>query len=397
MIPGMDPVRNPYAPGAGSRPPALTGRDREIEAWRILLQRLELGRHEKSLIITGLRGVGKTVLLNTLEAIAEDAGFRTAGTEITHDTDLRRLMARLVRRALLSLSPVERMKDRARKAAAVLKSFTIQIPDVVTVGMDVEPATGLGDSGDLGEDLGDVLISLGAAAKDHRTGVVFLFDEIQFFDRGSFEALIAALHRVAQRGLPLTLVGAGLPQLPALAGTAKSYAERLFDFPSLGPLDEAAAREALERPAQEEEVWFEPAAIAAILEFTERYPYFLQEYGKHAWNLAPGPDITLEVTEEARPQVRFQLDENFFRVRIGRITSAELRYVAAMAELGEGPIRSGEIAARLGRPGPESVAPTRARLIAKGIIYSPAHGLNLFTVPQFDDFLRRNYPLEALA
>jgi hypothetical protein len=396
MLPGMDPVRNPYAPGAGSRPPALTGRDEHIDAWRVLLQRLELGRHDKSLIVTGLRGVGKTVLLNTLEAIAEDAGFRTAGTEITHDTDMRRLMARLARRGLLSISPVERMKERARRAAGVLKAFTLQIPDVVTVGVDVEPATGLGDSGDLGEDLGDVLTSLGAAAQDHRTGVVFLFDEIQFLDRRQFEALIAALHRVAQKNLPLTVVGAGLPQLPALAGTAKSYAERLFDFPRLGPLDERAAREALERPAREEEVEFEPAAIAAILEFTQCFPYFLQEFGKHAWNLAPGPAITLDVVEQARPQVSFQLDENFFRVRIGRLTPAELRYAAAMAELGAGPVRSGEIAARLGRAGPESVAPTRARLIAKGIIFSPAHGLNSFTVPQFDDFLRRNYPLAAL-
>ncbi|CAN5512111.1 ATP-binding protein [soil metagenome] len=392
----MDPVRNPYAPGAGSRPPALTGRDRELEAFHVLLQRLALGRSDKSMIVTGLRGVGKTVLLNTFEAIAEDAGFKMATTEITHDTSLAATMARLTRRLLLAISPLERMKSKALRAAGVLKAFTVRLPDGPELAMDVEALAGRADSGDLGEDLGDLLVALGDAARQHATGVAFLLDEIQFLSRSDFEALIAALHRVAQRNLPVTLVGAGLPQLPALAGTAKSYSERLFDFPRIDRLDDSSARLALELPATDEGVTWESLAVDEVLRFTHGYPYFLQEYGKHAWNVAQDELIRLADVEEARALVRLQLDENFFRVRVGRVTTAELRYVAAMAELGGGPYRSGEIAARLGARGPENVAPLRARLISKGLIYSPAHGLNEFTVPQFDDYVRRMFPLAAL-
>ncbi len=355
----IDPIRNPYTPGAGSRPPALTGRDEEIEAFRVLLARLKLGRPEKSMLITGLRGVGKTVLLNTFEAIAEEAGFRTAKSEITHETEFRPLIARLARR------------------------------------VDVEAMLGRADSGDLGDDLSDLFVALGEAAAEHETGIVFLLDEVQFLDRADLEALIAALHQVSQRELPLTLAGAGLPQLPALTGAAKSYAERLFRFPTIDRLPDQAARDALELPAQAEGVDFERAATTRILELTEGYPYFLQEYGRHVWNVAAGPTISAEDVERAHDLVQLDLDESFFRVRIGRATKAELAYLAAMAHLGSGPYRSGEIAAKLGRPGPESVAPTRARLIEKGLIYSPSYGLNEFTVPQFDAFIRRNLPLEG--
>jgi hypothetical protein len=217
---------------------------------------------------------------------------------------------------------------------------------------------------------------------------------VQFLGRQELEALIAALHQVSQRELPLTLAGAGLPQLPALTGTAKSYAERLFRFPTIDRLPDQAARDALELPAQAEGVNYEPKATDRILELTEGYPYFLQEYGKHAWNVAAGPSITLADVERAHDLVQLELDESFFRVRIGRATKAELAYLAAMAHLGAGPYRSGEIAAELGRPGPESVAPTRARLIEKGLIYSPSYGLNEFTVPQFDAFIRRSFPVE---
>lgn len=393
--PRIDPIRNPYAPGAGSRPPALTGRDRELEAFRVLLARLQLGRPEKSVLVTGLRGVGKTVLLNAFESIAEEAGFRTAKSEITRETEFRPLVARLARRALLAVSPAKRMKERARRAAAVFKAFTVRIPEGLEIGVDVEAMLGLADSGDLGDDVSDLFVALGEAAAEHETGIVFLLDEVQFLDRVELEALIAALHQVAQRELPLTLTGAGLPQLPALTGAAKSYAERLFRFETIGRLDERAAREALELPALAEGVGLEPAAAARIVALTEGYPYFLQEYGKHVWNVAAGPAITLADVERAHELVQLELDESFFRVRIGRASRAELAYLSAMAQLGSGPYRSGEIAARLGRPGPESVAPTRARLIAKGLIYSPSYGLNEFTVPQFDAFLRRSFPLEA--
>jgi hypothetical protein len=390
----MDPIRNPYTPGAGSTPPALTGRDLELESFRVLLARLRLGRPEKSLIVTGLRGVGKTVLLNSFEGIAQDDGFVTAKTEVTHDTDFAATMARLSRRLLLALSPRERMVTKVLAAARVLKAFTLRLPDGPEVALDVDAASGRADSGHLADDLGDVLVALGEAARERRKGIAFLLDEIQFLERGELEALVTAIHAVAQASLPLTFVGAGLPQLPSLAGTAKSYSERLFDFPRIGALEGPPARAALELPALEEEVTWEGSAVDEVLRFTEGYPYFLQEYGKHAWNVAGYPAITLADVQEAGPLVRLQLDENFFRVRTGRVTRAELRYVAAMASLGAGPYRTGEIAARLGARGPENVAPLRARLIQKGVIYSPEHGVNEFTVPQFDDYLRRNHPLE---
>ncbi len=289
----IDPIRNPYTPGAGSRPPALTGRDEEIEAFRVLLARLKLGRPEKSMLVTGLRGVGKTVLLNTFEAIAEEAGFRTAKSEITHETEFRPLIARLARRALLAVSPAKRMKERARRAAAIFKAFTLRTPEGLEIGVDVEAMLGRADSGDLGDDLSDLFVALGEAAAEHQTGIVFLLDEVQFLDRAELEALIAALHQVSQHELPLTLAGAGLPQLPALTGAAKSYAERLFRFPTIDRLGEQPARDALELPARAEGVAFDRAATDRIVALTEGYPYFLQEYGKHVWNVAPGPTITV--------------------------------------------------------------------------------------------------------
>ena len=261
------------------------------------------------------------------------------------------------------------------------------------IGIDVEAAVGRGDSGNLADDLADVLVELpGHAAADHHGGVVFLFDEIHFLSRTDFEALISSLHQCTQRNLPVTLVGAGLPQLPALAGAAKSYAERMFEFPVIDRLDQAAASAALELPAVAEGATFEPQATRRVVEFTDGYPYFLQEYGKHVWNLARGPVITVADVAQAEPIVRLQLDDNFFRVRVARTTASELAYLSAMADLGEGPYRSGDIATRLGRSGPERVAPTRSRLIEKGLIFSPAYGLNEFTVPAFGDFLRRAYP-----
>jgi hypothetical protein len=393
----MDAIRNPYAPGAGSRPPALTGRDAEIETFRILLGRLRRGRAEKSMLITGLRGVGKTVLLNTFEAIAEESGFRTAKSEITHETEFRPLIARMARRALLSISPASRMRERARRAAAVFKAFTLRTPDGFELGIDIEALIGRGDSGDLGEDLADLFVALGEAAVEHETGVVFLLDEVQFLARTELEALIAALHQVSQRELPLTLAGAGLPQLPALTGAAKSYSERLFRFPAIDRLATPAARDALELPARAEGISYQRAATDRILELTDGYPYFLQEYGKHVWNVASGPTITTADVEQAHDYVQLELNESFFQVRIGRATHAELAYLSAMADLGSGPYRSGEIATRLGRRGPESVAPTRGRLIEKGLIYSPAYGLNEFAVPHFEDFIRRRFPLRSQA
>lgn len=387
----MDPIQNPYTPGAGSRPPALAGRDDQIQAFRILLERVRLGRSEKSLLVTGLRGVGKTVLLNTFRDLAESAGFKTAETEVTHDTSFKQLMARLGRRVLIELNPLTKVKDKALQAARVLKAFTLKLPDGYEIGVDIDAVRGKADSGNLSDDLSDLFLALGEAAREKKAGVVFLFDEIHFLERPDFEALIAALHYVTQRSLPVTVVGAGLPQLPKLAGEAKSYAERLFNFPSIDRLIAEDASEALVKPARDQGVEYENRATDSIIEYTEGYPYFLQEFGKHVWNLAPESPITMADVERARPSVQAQLDENFFRVRIGRTTAAERRYISAMASLGRGPYKSGDIAAKLGTDSPR-VAPLRNQLITKGLVYSPSHGITDFTVPQFDDFVRRLYP-----
>jgi hypothetical protein len=393
---GGDPIQNPYPPGAGSRPPALTGRDAEIQAFRILIERIRHGRPEKSLLITGLRGVGKTVLLNAFRDVAESAGFKTGEAEVTHESGFRPMMARLGRRILMELNPAEKVKDKVLQAARVLKAFTLKLPGGFEVGVDIDAIRGKADSGNLSEDLSDLLFALGEAARARRTGIVLLLDEIQFLERADLEALIASLHFATQRGLPVTVVGAGLPQLPKLAGEAKSYAERLFDFPMIDRLSSEAAREALVKPARDQGVEYAVDAMAEIVSFTDAYPYFLQEFGKHVWNLADDSPITLADVERAKPAVRSQLDENFFQVRVGRTTAAERRYISAMASLGRGPYKSGDIAAKLGTDSPR-VAPLRNQLINKGLVYSPSHGITDFTVPQFDDFARRRLPFRKAA
>lgn len=393
----MDPLKNPYSPGAGSRPPALTGRDAELQAFRVLLARLRRGAPEKSMLVTGLRGVGKTVLLNAFRDVAESEHFRaTDVTEITADTDFRQTMARLARRALRGLDPMENLKDKVLEAARVFKAFTLKLPGDLELEVDVEALRGHADTGNLTDDLGDLFVALGEAARARQTGILFLLDEVQFLKKEELSALIASLHRTTQRSLPITLVGAGLPQIPRLAGDAKSYAERLFNFPTIGRLDRDAAREALERPAVEQGGRFDVDAMDLVLDFTEGYPYFLQEYGKHLWNLSAGPQITRADAEKARTEVQLQLDEGFFRVRVARTTQTERSYLAAMASLGHGPYRTGEVADRLGKKS-TSLSLVRDKLINKGLIYGPSHGLLDFTVPQFDDYLRRTQPFEGEA
>jgi hypothetical protein len=393
----MDPRENPYTPNAGARPPALVGRDAELEAFDILLHRLKRGYTEQSMLITGLRGVGKTVLLGAFEDHARAGGWISVEAEITKNEEFGRRMAMLARRALLQAAPRERWTDRMSRAAAVLKSFYVTFSPVegtFTAGFDVDAEAGMADSGSLSDDLADVFVALGDAARDQDTGVAFLLDEVQFLKVGELEALIMALHKTVQRSLPITLVGAGLPQLPRLAGEAKSYAERLFKFPQIGQLDhDEAAPEALTKPARDLGVEYEPAAVTEIVNYTEGYPYFLQEYGKIVWDIAPedGP-ISLEVVLQAQPLVEEKLDGSFFRVRAERTSELELQYLRAMAELGAGPLRTGEVAEALNRTS-DQLGPTRARLIDKGLLYTPGHGLTAFTVPQFDRYMRRNYDL----
>lgn len=390
----MRPHDNPYTPNAGARPPALVGRDEELEAFEVLLDRLRRGHTEQSMLITGLRGVGKTVLLTSFEERARERDWTTVEAEITKGTEFGARMGQLVRRALLQLAPRARWEDRARRAAAVLKSFqlTVTPEGALTAGLDVEAAAGFADSGQLDEDLTDLLIALGEAAQEHDSGVVFLIDEVHFLTTPELEALIAALHKTVQRQLPITLVGAGLPQLPRLAGEAKSYAERLFKFPSIGRLSAGEAERALAEPAEQLGVGFEREAVSAVIDYTEGYPYFLQEYGNVLWNQVEASPITAVDVADAREAVEAKLDGGFFRVRAERTTELELRYMRAMAELGPDPQQAKDVAAELGRTS-EQMGPTRSRLIEKGLLFTPGHGLAAFTVPQFDRFMRRVYPL----
>lgn len=390
----MRPHDNPYTPNAGARPPVLVGRDAQLTKFEVLLDRLRRGHTEQSMLITGLRGVGKTVLLTTFEEIARDRGWTTVEAEITKNTEFGPRMGQLARRALFHIAPRERWRDRARRAAAVIKSFqvTVSPEGAMTAGLDVDALQGLADTGDLAEDLTDLWVALGEAAAENDAGVVFLLDEVQFLRVVEFEALIAALHKTVQRQLPITLVGAGLPQLPRLAGEAKSYAERLFQFPRIGQLKAELAAKALVEPARELEIEYDGPAVEAILDYTQGYPYFIQEYGNVVWDLAPGSPISLDEVLSAREAVEAKLDESFFRVRAERTTELELRYMRAMAELGPDPQQAKDVADLLGRTS-QQMGPTRSRLIDKGLLYTPGHGLAAFTVPQFDRFMRRTYSL----
>jgi len=389
----MDPRKNPYAPGAGTKPPALVGRDKQIESFDILLERLENGYAEQSIIITGLRGVGKTVLLDVFREKAEGRGWATVEWEIEKKAPFGPKVAAQARKALLQIAPKTRWKDRALRAAATLKSFTVTFsPDgAMTAGLDVDALAGAADSGSLSEDLSDLFVAIGEAARDHEVGVILLLDEIQFLQPEELEALIVALHRCTRRSLPITLVGAGLPQMPRLAGEAKSYSERLFRFVQIGELDASTdARDALVLPAKDLGVEFESPAVGSIVDYTQGYPYFLQEYGRIVWDEASASPIMLDDVESVLPLVEARLDESFFRVRAERTTELELRYLYAMAELGPEPHRASEVARRIKRT-VEQAGPIRSRLIDKGLLYTPGHGLAAFTVPQFDRYMIRGH------
>ncbi len=389
----MDPRRNPYAPGAGTKPPALVGRDKQIESFDVLLERLENGYAEQSMIITGLRGVGKTVLLDVFREKAEARDWATVEWEVEKKASFAPRVAAQARKALLQIAPKARWKDRMLRAAATLKSFTLTFnPDgAMTAGVDVDALPGSADSGSLSEDLGDLFVAIGEAARDHGIGVILLLDEIQFLQPEELEGLIVALHRCSRRTLPITLVGAGLPQMPRLAGEAKSYSERLFRFVRIGALSASKdAPDALVLPARELGVEYEQDAIGHIVTYTEGYPYFLQEYGRIVWDEAPASPISEEDVTSVLPMVEERLDESFFRVRAERTTELELRYLYAMAELGPEPHRATDVARRVGRT-VEQAGPIRSRLIDKGLLYTPGHGLAAFTVPQFDRYMIRRH------
>jgi len=390
----MDPIGNPYAPGAGTPPPELAGRDELRESIRVALARARRGLPSKSVLLVGLRGVGKTVLLDQMREDAEAAGLHTVRLEAPEGRSLPALLAPQLRVALLRLSRHEQAKDLATRAlrglAGFVRALKVKYQDI-EVGLDFEPEPGLADNGDLEHDLQALLETVGAAAQRAATALVLFIDELQYVEEDQLAALITALHRCAQRRLPVVLVGAGLPQLRGQMGRAKSYAERLFDIPSIGPLTEPAARLAIGKPARDQGVEVTDEALDLIVEQTHCYPYFLQEWGKQAWDAAPASPIRRDDVERASQVAIAALDESFFRVRFDRLTSAEKRYLRAMAELGPGPHRSGDVADRLGRK-VTSLGPTRNQLIAKGMIWSPSHGDTAFTVPLFDRFMRRIMP-----
>ncbi|HAB98339.1 MAG TPA: AAA family ATPase [Parachlamydiales bacterium] len=390
----MDPIKNPFSPGAGSPPPELVGRELDLEQARILLGRVQQKRSEKSMLLTGLRGVGKTVLLKEIEHLAKDNGYRTVFIEAQEDKPLGSLMIPYLRSLLFDLNRMAGVSEKVRRGLAVLRSFIgavkLTVRDI-TISIDIEPEEGTADSGDLEIDLPDLLIAIGEAAEDRGCSVAILIDEIQYFNQKELAAFIVAMHKVQQQKLPLVLFAAGLPLLPSLAGEAKSYSERLFNFPDIGALSFVDAGKALQEPAKEMGVIFHLSALEEIYRLTKGYPYFLQEWGYQAWNLAPSSPITLEVVQAASEAVISRLDKNFFRVRFERLTPNEKFFLRAMAELGPGVHRIGEIADLLTIK-PSSLSPVRADLIRKGMIYSPAYGEIAFTVPLFDRFMIRAIP-----
>ena len=390
----MDPVRNPYAPGAGTPPPELAGRDDLRETARIALERVRVGRPGKSIMMVGLRGVGKTVLLDRIRQEAEERGICTLNVEAPENRSLPAALAPRLRVALLQLSNREKARQLAQRAlrglAGFIKAFRVKYQDIQMV-VDFDPEPGLADNGDLEADLPDLLAAAGSAAQADATCLALFIDELQYVREDELAALIMALHRTAQRQLPVVMLGAGLPQVRGNLGKAKSYAERLFEFPEIGPLSSDDARQAIVKPAEKEGVTINPDALDAVVARTGCYPYFLQEWGKHLWDVAERSPITAASVAVASRQAVAALDASFFLVRFDRMTPSEKRYVRAMAQLGPGPHRSGDIATELNRP-VTSLGPTRSQLIRKGAVWSPSHGDTAFTVPMFDEFMLRMMP-----
>ncbi|MCY4520532.1 MAG: ATP-binding protein [Caldilineaceae bacterium] len=390
----MDPIRNPYAPGAGTPPPELAGRDDVLEAAHVALERSRLRRPIKNMVLIGLRGVGKTVLLDTMRELVEKKGMYPLDMEAAENRSLPSVLAPRLHVALLQLSRRDATKQFAQQAlkglAGFVKALKVTYQDI-EVGLDLEPERGLADSGNLEGDLQALFEVAGEAATKGSTSLVLLIDELQYVPKDQLAALIAALHRTAQRRLPVIMVGAGLPQLRGQMGNAKSYAERLFDFPLIGSLSTEDARIAIAKPAADEGVSIDPDALDEIMVRTQGYPYFLQEWGKHVWDVAETSPITTSDVVAAIHQAKAALDANFFLVRFDRLTPSERRYLRAMAHLGAGSHRSGAIAQVLNRQ-VQSLAPVRSQLIGKGMLWSPGHGDTDFTVPMFDEFMQRIMP-----
>lgn len=390
----MDPIKNPFSPGAGSPPPELVGREPILEQAQVLLGRIRLGKSEKSLLLTGLRGVGKTVLLNEIRRMAKGRGYRTVFIEAHENKPLGPLLASTLKGVFFDLDRMADAGDRVKRGLRVLRSFVGGLKltlGEVEIGLDIEPERGAADSGDIEQDLPNLFEAVGEAAQERGTAIAVLIDEIQYFSQKELGALIMAMHRMQQRQLPVVLVAAGLPVLPGFAGESKSYAERLFAFPDVGALSAEDSAKAVSEPALAAGVLVQASALAEIYRLTKGYPYFIQEWGYQTWNLAEASPITVEVVQATTGAVIPRLDQNFFRVRFDRLTPGEKNFLRAMAELGPGAHRTGDIAATLGVK-VTSIGPVRSKLIKKGMIYSPAYGDMAFTVPLFDEFMKRAMP-----
>lgn len=390
----MDPIENPFSPGAGTPPPELVGRDPILNQARILLGRVIRKRPEKSMLLTGLRGVGKTVLLNEIKRSAEDIGYHTVFIEACENKTLGPLLVPYLWSLLFDLDRIAGTGDKVKRGLAVLRSFVsalkVTVGDI-SVGLDIAPLRGLADSGDLEIDLPKLFLAIGEAAEDRKCAVAILIDEIQYLSATELGALIMSMHKIQQLQLPIVLLGAGLPILPGLAGESKSYAERLFSFPDIGVLSEEDAMKALQEPAHARGVTFETSALKEIFNLTKGYPYFLQVWGYEAWDLATASPITLSMVQNATESAIQRLDKNFFRVRFDRLTRGEKNFLRTMAQLGPGAHRTSDIAEILGVK-IASLGPVRAKLIRKGMVYSPSHGDMMFTVPLFDEFMVRAIP-----
>ncbi|MFC4908531.1 AAA family ATPase [Actinomadura gamaensis] len=393
----MDPVRNPYAPGAGQRPPELAGRDRELKQFEVVLERVARGRPERSMIITGLRGVGKTVLLNTFRSMAMQRLWGTGKIEARPEQSIRRPVASALHMAVRELAPRHRAPDRIESFLGVLKAFAQAGPEEDAKGkarvhrwqpgIDVPASRGRADSGDLEIDLTELLTDAASVATDVSAGIALFVDEMQDIPPDDVSALCAACHELSQSGGPLIVVGAGLPHLPAVLSASKSYSERLFRYTRIDRLDRASADVALLAPAEREDVTFTQDALDALYFAADGYPYFVQAYAKVAWDVAPDTPITVDDVKVAAPEAESELAVGFFGSRYERATPAERDYMRAMAALGDDPVPTAAVAEELGRK-PSSLSPARDGLIKKGLIYSAERGLVAFTVPHFGGFLR---------
>jgi AAA ATPase domain len=390
----MNPLNNPFSPGAGTSPPELAGRSEMLRSIEILLARIKAGRSEQSMFMVGLRGVGKTVLLNRVREMADAQGYHSLLIEAHENKPLPLLLLPPLRQTLFALDRMQNVSQKVKRGLRVLRSFIgavkVKVGDA-EFGLDIDPETGSADSGDLEADLAELFVAIGEAAADRGTAIAIIIDELQYMTEAEMSALIMAIHRVSQRSLPLVLIGAGLPQLVGLAGKSKSYAERLFVYPEIGALSLEDASSALQGPVQTQGVSFTPEALAEVYRVTQGYPYFLQEWGYQSWNMAEHSPIDLALIQKTTVASTARLDQSFFRVRFDRLTPREKDYLCALAEMGTGNQRSGAVADRLGVK-VQTIAPLRSSLIKKGMIYSPAHGDTAFTVPLFDQFMLRTMP-----